>query len=141
MADAKFKATLPKDNEANGLAGADWNRRLLTNVEEEYVAIVTFRAVDQHGLPGHQVAYAGFTRFEPVTDEAVAEKLRQQLQGIAAERRGLTQLPIEEPVAPVEGPELDLETPLEEQAEEEGNVTAGPWEPDVDDDTDGGDAA
>lgn len=135
MADAKFKAALPKDDEANGLAGADWNRRLLTNVEEEHVAIVTFRAVDQHGLPGHQVAFAGFTRFEPVTDEAEAEVLRQKLQGIAAERRGLTQLPIEEPA--VESPELDLDTPLEDG----DNVTEGPWEPDVEDGPEGGDAA
>lgn len=141
MADAKFKAALPKDDEANGLAGADWNRLLLQRPEEEHVAIVTFRAVDAQGLPGYQRAIAGFTRFEPVTDEAVAEKLRQKLQGIAAERRGLTQLPIEEQPAPVEGPELDLDTPLEEQAEDDGNVTAGPWEPDVEGDTDGGDAA
>ena len=140
MADAKFKAALPKDDEANGLAGADWNRRLLTNVEEEHVAIVTFRAVDQHGLPGHQVAFAGFTRFEPVTDEAEAEVLRQKLQGFAAERRGLTQLPIEVPVAP-ESPELDLDTPLEEQAEHGDNVTEGPWDPDVEEEPDGGDAA
>lgn len=140
MADAKFKAALPKDGEANGLAGADWNRRLLTKVEEEHVAIVTFRAVDQHGLPGHQVAYAGFTRFEPVLDEAEAEVLRQKLQGIAAERRGLTQLPIEDRV-PVAEPELDLETPLEELAEEDGdNVTEGPWEPSVEG-PEGGDAA
>lgn len=140
MADAKFKATLPKDDEANGMAGADWNRRLLTHVEEEYVAIVTFRAVDAQGLPGYQRAMAGFTRFEPVLDEAEAEVLRQKLQAIAAERRGLTQLPIEEPPPAAEGPELDLETPLEAQADDDDNVTSGPWEPEVEG-PEGGDAA
>lgn len=92
--DAKFKAALPKDEEANGLAGPDWNRQLLNDVESEHVAIVTFKTADMNGLPGYQRAIAGFTRFEPVTDEAEAEVLRQKLQTIQAARLGLIQLPI-----------------------------------------------
>jgi hypothetical protein len=82
--DAKFKATLPKDEESNGLAGSDWNRELLTDVESEHVAIVTFKTQDMNGLP--------------VTDEAEAEVLRQKLAAFQAQRLGLVQLPINDTV-------------------------------------------
>jgi hypothetical protein len=106
--DVKFKAALPKDEEANGLAGSDWNRQLLTDVETEHVAIVTFKTADMNGLPGYQRAIAGFVRFEPVTDEAQAEVLRQKLAAISAERLGLTQLPINDNVSV-----LDFDAPSE----------------------------
>jgi len=102
MAETKLKGVLPKDEEANGLAGADWNRLLLQRPEDEHVAIVTFRAVDANGLPGHQRAIAGVTRFEPVMDEAEAEVLRQKVADLSARRLGLTQLPS---VLDVDGPE------------------------------------
>jgi len=125
MADAKFKAALPKDEEANGLAGSEWNRRLLEHIDDEYVALVTFTPVDAKGLPGFQTAVAGFTRFEPVTDEAEAEILREQIAAVSAKRLGKQQLPINETPEPPKGrsakvTQLPITDPLEVTAPEGG---------------------
>lgn len=109
MSDTKLKGALPKDDEANGLAGQTWSNRLVGDPEQEYVAIVTFKTSEIKTVPAShsQTPSVIATRFEPVMDEAEAEVLRQKLVDFAAKRRGLVQLPIAD--APVNDSALDLD--------------------------------
>ncbi|WP_243063229.1 hypothetical protein [Humibacter sp. RRB41] len=100
MSDTKLKGALPKDDEANGLAGSEWANRLLDDPQKQHVAVITFVTAkkDTDFASGKVTATAQITRIEPVADEAEAQVLLNKLFDLASARTGRTQLDIPEPV-------------------------------------------
>ncbi len=120
MSDTKLKGTLPKDDEANGLAGSDWANRLLDDPQKQHVAIITFVTAkkDTDYANGKVTAIAQITRIEPVADDAEAEVLLNKLLDLAQSRTGQTQLDIPKPVAGASV--LDLNAGLDDFDGDEG---------------------
>lgn len=65
-----------------------------------------------------------FRQIEPLEGD-LADDAKQLLEQAFSARTGEATLPVA-----IDEPELDLDTPLEDQGD---NVTSGPWEPDGDD--------
>lgn len=76
-----------------------------------------------------------FRHIEPLISAADVQSARDLLEKACGARGGTVFAPadpdMELDIPEVEEPELDLDTPLEEQ--ETDNVTTGPWEPGVED--------
>jgi hypothetical protein len=94
VSETKLKSALPKDDEANGLAGSDWANRILADPVKQHVAIITFTAAkkDTDFASGKVTAIAQITRIEPVADEAEADVLLNKMLDLSSARTGQTQL-------------------------------------------------
>ena len=98
MTDVKLKATLPKDEELNGLAGNVIVDEFLADPRKPRVAIVVLQTeeiVDQlaNGVRQPKVRV---NRIELVTDAEEATDLLARAKALSEQRTGTTPLPVKE---------------------------------------------
>lgn len=102
MSETKLKAGLPKDDEANGLAGSSWANRLLDDPTRSVVAVVTLQAATKTTDFGAGKVSVGVqvTAIEPVLDEAEAGVLADKLLALRSDRLGGVKTPLDVPPEP-----------------------------------------
>lgn len=98
MSDVKLKAALPKDDEANGLAGSKWADEF-DSTDKPVLALVVLQTeeVTEKRASHSRIPKIAITRIEPITDAEEAAELLERMQVLAEKRNGVTRLDIPEP--------------------------------------------
>jgi hypothetical protein len=110
MSSVKLKAVLPKDDEANGLAGDKWAETFVeSNAPVVVIAVLQTDEVTEKRASHSRIPKVTILRIEPVTDAGEASELIERMQALMEARNGIASLDMEPAsnvtVLDFEGPE------------------------------------